>query len=313
MNSNIFGLPVKYEEWSNKSFLPLYLIEKYKFYEAFIDDNRCIIVKPESGESDSVPSVKKHIDRIKKIENVPVVLYFDSLSHSKRQSLMENKISFITDKQAYLPFVGAILTGRDEIKEKTEKFTISAQMLFLLYIYGENKRLYVSEAVKKLPYSNMTLSRAVRQLEASELFDVSKDGVNKIIESKYSRRELFEKAEKFLSSPVIKSGYAEKLKLNAGFYPAGETALSKKTLLNDGNIVTYATDAKKTDKSILSDELINPETQIRLELWAYEPTFFSNDNTADSLSVVLSFSASGDERIQTACEELISKELMRQW
>ena len=39
----------------------------------------------------------------------------------------------------------------------------------------------------------MTLTRAVKQLEATDLFLVAKDGVNKFIESKYKRDELFEK------------------------------------------------------------------------------------------------------------------------
>ena len=43
---------------------------------------------------------------------------------------------------------------------------------------------------------------AVKQLEATDLFLVAKDGVNKFIESKYKRDELFEKAKVYLTTPV---------------------------------------------------------------------------------------------------------------
>ena len=47
---------------------------------------------------------------------------------------------------------------------------------------------------------------------------------------------------------------------------------------------------------------------MRLELWAYDPVLFSNKNTADSLSVALSFKDTNDERLEVAVEELIKRE-----
>lgn len=89
----------------------------------------------------------------------------------------------------------------------------STQQLFLMYLYNRQNKLYVANVGKKLPYSAMTLSRAVKQLEASDLFLVYKDGVNKVIESKYDRRELFERAKPFLLDPVRKYGYIENQEL----------------------------------------------------------------------------------------------------
>ena len=39
-----------------------------------------------------------------------------------------------------------------------------------------------------LPFTAMTLTRAVKQLETTDLFLVAKDGVNKFIESKFKER-----------------------------------------------------------------------------------------------------------------------------
>ena len=155
----------------------------------------------------------------------------------------------------------------------------------------------------------MTMTRAVRQLEATGLFLVSKDGVNKVIESKCGRLELFEKSRQYLSTPVRKTGYIKKSEITEDMVVAGETALAEKSMLNPSRIIIYAIREKSFDKKLLMDELIDPEKQIRLELWAYDPRLFSKGNVADSLSVALSLSKNGDERVEEAVEELTEREL----
>ena len=55
---------------------------------------------------------------------------------------------------------------------------------------------------------------------------------------------------------------------------------------------------------MLTDELIDPDKQVRLELWAYNPKQFSKGNSADDISIVLSFADTSDERIEEAVDEL---------
>ena len=57
-------------------------------------------------------------------------------------------------------------------------------------------------------------------------------------------------------------------------------------------------------KTLLTDELIDLDKQVRLELWAYSPKQFSEDNSADDISIVLSFGDTNDERIEEAVDEL---------
>ena len=89
----------------------------------------------------------------------------------------------------------------------------------------------------------------------------------------------------------------------------GETALSEKTMLNPSRVVTYAISEKYYDKALLTDELIDPDKQVRLELWAYNPKQFSEDNSADDISLVLSFTDTNDERIEEAVDELQERRL----
>ena len=169
--------------------------------------------------------------------------------------------------------------------------------------------MYISEAAKILPFTAMTLTRAVKQLESTGMFITSKDGVNKIIESKYERIDLFKNGKKYLLNPVIKSGYIDKEDITDDMVYASETALSEKTMLNPSKVVTYAIEGKKFDKKMLIDELIDPQKQVKLELWAYNPKLFSNDKTVDNLSLILSFEKNNDERIEEAIDEILEREL----
>ena len=308
MITDIFGISVKYETWNHQDDLPVYISGSYAFRTAYIADRRCIILTP-TEELVTLPALKKQIAKIRQIDDVPVVLELATISNYRRKSLIENNIPFVTEKQIFLPFIGTMLTEEKEIPKLVGKVVYSTQQLFLFYLYSKKKRLYISEAGKVLPFTAMTLSRAVKQLEATDLFLVVKDGVNKVIESKYSRIELFEKAKVYLSTPVRKVGYIEKAQVTENMVLAGETVLAEKTMLNPGRVVTYAINEKDYDKTLLNRELIDPDKQVRLELWAYDPKQFSEDSNADDLSVALSFVDTTDERIEEAVEELQERRL----
>lgn len=307
MLENVFGIPIKYEAWNKQRSLPLYIAEGYDFCGIVIGEKHCITIKPR-GELATLSALKKQIAKIQELDNVPIVLELDAVSFYRRKSLIENNIPFVTPKQVFLPFIGTMLTNENETKEKIDKFVFSTQQLFLMYLYSNKKKFYVSAATEVLPFTPMTLTRAVKQLEATGLFFVTKDGVNKVIEAKYNRAELFEKAKIFLLNPVRKWGYIDKNNITSDMVLAGESALSKSTMLNPPRLITYAIWNKNFDKTKLTNELIDPETQVRLELWAYNPKLFSSENTADRLSVALSFEDNNDERLEEAVEELIERE-----
>ena len=237
MLTSVFGISIKYEAWNHQDSLPVYIAGSYDFHTAYIGNRRCIMLAP-TEELATRPALKKQIVKIQQIDNVPVVFELTTVSNYRRKSLIENNIPFITDKQVFLPFIGTMLSDEKEPQKLTGKFVCSTQQLFLFYLYSKKKRLYISEAGKVLPFTAMTLTRAVKQLEATDLFLVAKDGVNKFIESKYKRDELFEKAKVYLTTPVRKTGYIDKTQVTENMVFAGETALSEKTMLNPSRVVT---------------------------------------------------------------------------
>lgn len=308
MIDHIFGLSIKYELWDNKSILPLYIVSNYQFYTAYIENMRCIVIQP-IEELPTLPSLKKQIQKIRVIDDVPIVLYSKTISFYRRKSLLENHIPFMTDKQIFLPFIGTLLVDEKGIEKTKDKFVYSTQLLFLAYMYNHEKKVYVSDLSKNLPFSAMTLSRAVKQLEMTDLFLVYKDGVNKVIESKYSYKELFERIQHHLLTPVRQVGYMDQSLITNYMVLAGETALSEMTMLNPSRLRTYAVYEKDFDKTQLIDELIDPDVQVKVEIWAYDPHLFTHTNIADTLSIVLSLKENKDERIEEVLEDILEKEL----
>ena len=120
---------------------------------------------------------------------------------------------------------------------------------------------------------------------------------------------MFKKAKVYLSTPVRRAGYIDKTQITENMVFAGETALSERTMLNPSRVVTYAISEKSYDKTLLIEELIDPDKQVRLELWAYNPKQFSEDSNADDFSVILSFEDTNDERIEEAVDELQERRL----
>ena len=211
---DIFGVQVKYESWNKQGVLPMYIAGSYDFSVAILNGCRCIVLSP-TEELVTIPSLKKQIKRIQEIENVPVIIKLPAISLYKRKKMIENGISFITGKQVFLPFMGTFLTQEKEETVEVNKLMFSAQQLALMYLYNNSKKLYVSDAVKKLPFTAMTVSRAVKQLVATGLFHTTKDGVNKVVESDYSGRKLYEKIKKYMTSPVRKIGYLNSFLYNS--------------------------------------------------------------------------------------------------
>lgn len=304
--TDIMGMHVTYREWDGKRKLPLYLASGYRFQEADIDGCRCVLIYPQS-DLPTLPALKKQILRIQEITPIPVVICVQAMSAFRRKNMIKNKIPFIIEeKQVYLPFMGTFLQEKADIPSKgSDKFMVSSQLLFLLFIYQDGTGLYLSEASRKLPYSAMTITRAARQLEMSGLFYIKRDGVNKILACGCSKKELYRQAKRYLSSPVLMAGYIPKKELTEKMVLAGNSALAEKSMLNTDILSSYAIYQRDIDKRSLSDELIDPSEQVRVEVWKYDPNLFSKGGIADPVSVALSLSDEMDERIEIGVDEML--------
>lgn len=306
----VLGVKVIRKEWNDINKLPYFLLDEYAFELVQLDDCKSLFIRPKENLA-VINTVKKHLNAIKKICNLPVVVELDKLTRQKRKSLLENKISFVvTDKQLYLPFMGVVLQesfdSDSPSKQGFESLLPSAQMLLFAFIYGKCKPMYLSGAAKQFNITPMSVSRAANQLIDLNLLKVTTQGRSKILYCDITGKELFKKAKPYFINPVRKTVYIDKEQINDEMFSAGISALSELSMLNPPQTAVYGTVASvKNFKQ--SQALIDTDKQCVLEFWKYDATILSQKNQADILSLAMCFDKDVDERTQMEMEGLLEK------
>ena len=300
----VLGVHVSRQTWEHLQKMPYYIQDRFNIERVFIGNMATLFVYPKT-ELDHMTALQKHIARIQKAENLPVVIVFPAISRYRRDAFVEAKIPFVVpEKQLYLPFIGTYMQERFDREEvKLEKFQPATQVLFFYYLYQGEKNMYMSKAVKNLGYSAMTISRAAKQLVQTGFFTESKEGVQKILTGTIQGRDLFYCVRPALINPVRRRISVKKTDLDDEYLLAGDSAIAKQTMLSDTMFCCYAVTGKQK-----LDELpyaMDANTDVVVELWKYDPALLSKDGMVDPLSLSMSFEEEEDERVQEAIDELL--------
>lgn len=301
----LLGIKVEYKTVDNLHF-PNFIVSRYQIQKAVLDGVDVFFLHPVT-ELDAVGTLKKHIARVQKVENIPVVLILEQLAYRQKEYLLREKIPFIVNgKQVYLPFMAIYLQERGDAEKIDKKELLSASQVVLLYfIYHGSGKQIMSRAVMDLELTSTSVSRAVRQLEELGLLRTEKDGVQKILYSELSGAELFQKAHNNFQNPVKKTIYIPAKQIEEMPLKSGYTALAGYSMLNEPNVVCYAADSVSRWNGIATKKLQDEQTQVAVELWRYNPKKLSRTDTVDPLSLALTLENDADERVEEAIEEML--------
>ena len=224
------------------------------------------------------------------------------------KGLLQQKVPFIVDgRQAYLPFLGTFLQAVSDVKNENVRFSLPAQLLATMYLYSRETFLYIKKAVEFLPYSAMSITRAMREMEASELFYVEKDKQNNVLRSQFAKQELFEELKARFNSPIWKRGYIDNECVANDMVLAGEDALAEKSMLANTLPAKYAAYKKIVDIGVLNSELLDSKKQSELQLWSYDTLLFSQLDIPDPISLVVSLKDVHDERVEQALDGIMEE------
>ena len=305
---NILGLKINFKKWNKEKQLPLFILNNFFVQKAIINDIECLSLTPK-GDLPTLPAFKKQISIIKKIENVPIFLQLDVISSFRRQNLLENIIPFILkDKIVYLPFMATYLTNAQYEDKNVEKISLASQLLFTWILYQNTNKYYISDAVESLDFSNMNLTRAYRQLCATQLFEEHKDGRKIFLTTKLSKVELFNKMKPYLQSTFYTCGSILRKEITKDMVLAGESAFSQHAEINPPRIKTYAIEKKLSNNIKLQRECYSYDEQIELQIWKYNPLLFSpNKKNIDVISLILSLLGNEDERIDKQIDKVLAQ------
>ena len=304
--NKVLGINVVYENSVFKH-LPNFIKTRYHLQMVRMDSERAIFLYPKT-ELEQIGTLKKHIVHIQNIENLPAVLVLKEITWRQKEYLIREKIPFIVDgKQIYLPFMALYLQERCSAeKQQYEEILPSAQMLLLFFIYNGARELSTSQASKKLGLTPTSISRASKQLEEMKILQTRKAGVQKILFSMDSPKELFQNAQKKLITPVKRTVYIPKEFVESGLLESGYSALAEYSMLNASNVKCFATEKISQWKGVLTNNLQDSQVQVAVEMWRYNPQKLSKRKYVDELSLALALRADADERVEDAVEEMLS-------
>lgn len=304
---DIFGIDAVCRKFYDFAGLSHLLVDAYDYILVEINEVKFVAIAP-IYEQPTIPTLVNHIKKISSAKNLPVVYHPRSLTYSKMKGLLQQKVPFIVDaKQAYLPFLGTFLQAVSDEKNEKVKFSLPAQLLAMMYLYSREPFLYIKKAVEFLPYSAMSITRAMRELEVSELFYVEKDKQNKVLRSQLAKQELFEELKARFNSPIWKRGYIDNGCVAKKMVLAGEEALAEKSMLANTLPAKYAAYKKNVDVSTLHNELLDSKKQSELQLWSYNPLLFSQLDIPDPISLVVTLMDVHDERVDQALDGIMEE------
>lgn len=302
----VLGIKVRYEN-ETVDHLPNFIRTRYTLQRVYLDAQKAVFLYPKS-ELEQIVTLKKHLERVQKSVNCPVILVLEKITARQKEYLLRDKIAFIVEgKQIYLPFMAVYLQERcAAVRNDREEILPSAQMLFLHFIYEGAKEMSTSQAAKDLELTPTSISRASKQLEEMKILRARKVGVQKILFSDASPQELFTRAEKFLLNPVKRTVYVPKKMIEEKMLESGYSALSEYSMLNTPSVPCYASDKISQWNRCMTNDLQDSDSQVAVEMWRYNPQKLSKTKMVDKISLALSLREDTDERVEEAVEEMLN-------
>lgn len=311
--AHIYDEDIEIKEVKLDSQLPLFLQNAYEFCEGTIQGHFCLFCQPIDDKS-AIRTFTKNYSRIMSYSGKTPVLLVDFLKPNERAFLLKQRLPFVIPfKQMYLPFAGLILTETKSVpKIRPVTFSPSTQCVYLYLFYNDKLVEHTAtEIAHKIKYSVMTVSRALRDLDALQLIDIKGAGTKKKF-FRIEKRSYLEKGLKHIISPVIKTVYLDKIPQNIKLCAAGESAFAKLSNISEGYYETYAIDKagyKNLKDVVFGDDGNELERMgVKLEIWSYDPILFAENEVADIVSVYASLKEENDPRIDMAFAEIIGRE-----
>ena len=295
---NIAGISIPLRTWSKDELkgLPVIYSFSYHFYDFSFRESQMILL--ESVKEPSTPTAyRKVADRIGEQFGRPVVFYFDNLVYYQRKRLVEHGVYYICgERDVFLPM---LLASQVKKKKASAKLSAAAQYLLMFHLQVESiDHRPIQELAKALPYSYISIAKAVQNLEDLRLCRSGRDSLgNKSIEFGLSGKELWENAKPFMTSPVRERFYCTCLP--DGHFPAsGISALSMYSHLAPDSEQTIAVYAKEWKKEQF-ENLNSLEGPYIVEFWRYPAI---GNRSVDRLSLYLTMENDPDPRVHKELE-----------
>jgi len=308
------GIDLDPRPWTRASELPYYLQDALEWYGATLLDWPVLLVHSPHEEEASLSDVRVQVNKARALTGLPVIYAASALASYQRRYLIEQRVPFVVPgNQLYLPDLGIDL--REYFRKQTTSTpknlspASQAVLIRMLLTATRNEAWASAELAYDLGYSQMTLSRAVRELEAAGLVGVNAEGRVKVIRLSADPLTIWTRACGLMRTPIKRRVRVRQLpshvERNAPI--AGISALSRATMLAEPMHATRAISPEMWNLLQSGEIAMAPDwdpSAAELEIWRYDPALGEQRSIVDPLSLTLSLRDDKDERVQLALEEL---------
>nr|WP_294525675.1 hypothetical protein [uncultured Blautia sp.] len=289
--------------------LPLAFRGRYIFYKVKTNGSSWIGIQPKSEVG--LVMLRKDHARIEKASSLNCAVFFEKTTFYIKEKLMEEGIPFvIKGKQIYLPFIGYLLSNKNE-REIAPVHLISylTQRMIFVAIYEKWENVTVSEAAARMGVTKTSASRCFDEIEYLNIDILGMKRKSRVIIVPADIRKLWDDMQAVWRNPVT-ARY--ELKYDIGLEKkAGISALCEYSLLSDNKYPTYAITKKEiTGSGIKNMKQVHPGEEIGcvvLEVGYFID--FENKALEDPLSVALSLTEAEkqDERVHISVDSMLKE------
>lgn len=312
--NDVLGIRIALSPWKTGRRIPLFLEDRYRFFEAEILGQRCLFMIDIYASSESPATIRKHFEQTRGRWDGQVVYVRERIVAYNRKRLIEYKVPFVIPRtQMYLPMFGVDLREHFKKNRQAKKMFSPATQVVLIYaLLRDAENINPTRLAKELGYSVMAMSRALDDLELAGLGQTVIDGRQRRLRLKGSKCEVWGKAQPLLRSPVVKRYAINRVSNAIQTYPkAGMDALAHYSMLAEPRNIVVALGrenwrAMRKAEHVEAKVADDHETPI-IEVWSYTPILFTDQGWVDRLSLYLSLREIQDERVQAALDQMITE------
>lgn len=297
--------------------LPYFLQDAYEVWAGELLGQPMALAFVKGRQPLAAQQVDQHARRLRELLHAPVIIALPEIAPGERKQLIAHGVPFVVpDRQLFAPQIGMIFSERFGAPPRREQVLASpatqALLIWFLTHHPATPTWHPFEEAAALGYTAMTATRAVRELQQFDLFELEVRGRAKHLKLMGTRRELWDKAKPHLRTPVLRTlwTYDRRILDLAGVRWAGESALARVTMVNEPQQPVIALTAETTQQAKQADVFFEPREiadGIAVQVWRYAPSMRAHEKTVDLLSLWLSFGDQRDDRIQMALDELEEK------
>ncbi|MCD9026610.1 hypothetical protein LDO26_00070 [Luteimonas sp. BDR2-5] len=315
----VLGFAARVHPWEDVQRLPFYLRDVYDFAEVTLFNAPCVLViadRPLEIEAD----IRRHLDVVTKHASREVLAIYvtTALASYERRRLISQRVPFIVPgNQMFLPPLGVDLREyfRDRPDTTNNALSPATQaLLFTALLRPWEDEVHPERLNERFGYTSMTVSRVTRELEAAGLAKAFAVGREKWLRFDQGPRDIWQRAQPWLRSPVRKRVWAKQvIEFKYGAPLAGLSALAAQSALVEPAYPERAISGEdwrneQRDNLFKTFMILHaPEPgATHWQVWRYDPKHLANHGLVDPLSLVISLRDETDERVQQAVDLLES-------